>query len=753
MRQLLILNQVGTVEEYTTKFDTLRHQILLAAPNTHEVLFVERYIAGLRSEIRSAVVLHRPEDVDTASSLALLQEVELENDKLQASLKNSPRYSSKHTAYTDKSKASAAPDDFRKMSEKLEALRAYPKSKNLCFTCGEPWARGHKCPDKVPIHVMEELLEVLHLEEAPDPQHLADSSSEEEVMVVTREVAAAVPARHRTMRMHGLIGKRDILILIDSGANCSFVDAALVEELHLTTQEMPPARYVVADSATLTSSRCVAQLAWWTQGFTFTHDVKVLPLGCYDLIVGADWLEDHSPMWVHWRKRWMRFTHQGRRVSLTGIQDNPVPCQPVTVRKLNALPVHYLQQMQQHKTCQPVVSADCALLANNPVMSLQSLQLSKLLVNEFEGSADCANQLVIPGDIHSTTVNSLSHEIFYIGKPPIRYSGFVMPLSEEQQVIPVKGTCASATVPVPTRNEGCEIKHGLVLLHYSTPKDKPLLSWDPGEHEIFVRFSDTSAATHRQKLLMLAGNWHFMNLEKFKGSGDYTYTGYQPQARRICSSYSLAGSLDRHMYCGIVLLDIFFQQFLASTYQVSTSQLMVCQHVQILVTNHCRSAPYFPRDSNKYSNYQILLPPSIIHCDAALVRSLYNLVVNPTHLILVWCASRLTQALHSLGNIFATYMRISAPVLLQAEKYFLLDFSLFFGSIVNLLYIATVEVSPNALHEHVQRGRIATYLPGKTPSSYIIVFQIALLGVKQLLKGWGMSGPSPCLEARRERST
>jgi hypothetical protein len=57
MRQILNLRQTDTVESYTEKFNHLRHQILLHDPNTSEVFFVERYIAGLSDEIRSAVLL------------------------------------------------------------------------------------------------------------------------------------------------------------------------------------------------------------------------------------------------------------------------------------------------------------------------------------------------------------------------------------------------------------------------------------------------------------------------------------------------------------------------------------------------------------------------------------------------------------------------------------------------------------------------------------------------------------------------
>jgi len=46
-------------------------------------------------------------------------------------------------------------------------------------------------------------------------------------------------------------------------------------------------------------SKVVAGLQWSSQGHTFSVDAGVLPLKCYDVIVGEDWLEDCSPMWVH----------------------------------------------------------------------------------------------------------------------------------------------------------------------------------------------------------------------------------------------------------------------------------------------------------------------------------------------------------------------------------------------------------------------------------------------------------------------
>jgi hypothetical protein len=82
MRQMLVLSQTSSVSDYTTKFNTLKHEILLEDPYASEVFFVERYLAGLRCDIHSVVVLHFPIDTESASLLASLQETGLDVEKL-----------------------------------------------------------------------------------------------------------------------------------------------------------------------------------------------------------------------------------------------------------------------------------------------------------------------------------------------------------------------------------------------------------------------------------------------------------------------------------------------------------------------------------------------------------------------------------------------------------------------------------------------------------------------------------------------
>lgn len=75
----------------------------------------------------------------------------------------------------------------------------------------------------------------------------------------------------------------------------------------------------VANGEILQCSYEMHAARWQVQGCEFTSALRVLPLHCYDLIVGMDWLEAHSPMKIHWGQKWMSISYEGSFVSLQGI--------------------------------------------------------------------------------------------------------------------------------------------------------------------------------------------------------------------------------------------------------------------------------------------------------------------------------------------------------------------------------------------------------------------------------------------------
>nr|XP_051211101.1 uncharacterized protein LOC127328548 [Lolium perenne] len=303
----------GRVEHW---HDMCKHQLLLYNPHIDEGHFIDEFIAGLRDEIRTAIWLHRPQELETAHLLALMQEEESAPVKKRSYSKHEYKDNVKpkwHAAKSnDDHQSSNKQSSNTKAEDKLAALKAYRREKGLCFTCGEKYSRSHKCPDRVPLHVIEELLEVLQIQSGDDSSEDSDPESE------------GNGSTSNTPRGSFMIVS-------------SFINSDLVDKLQCTKKNLPPATYVVANGAKMQCTEYVPQLEWSTQGHTFQQDVKILPLGCYDMILGEDWLDDHSPMWVHWRRKRMRFTHKHRRITLNGVSDNIKTCRPVKIPKLQGL--------------------------------------------------------------------------------------------------------------------------------------------------------------------------------------------------------------------------------------------------------------------------------------------------------------------------------------------------------------------------------------------------------------------------------
>lgn len=79
----------------------------------------------------------------------------------------------------------------------------------------------------------------------------------------------------------------------------TFVSTSLVQKLKLPTKSCEHSSYKSASGGMMLCTSFVPQLSWFVQGHTFSTDAKVLDLHCYDMIVGEDWLEKCSLMWIH----------------------------------------------------------------------------------------------------------------------------------------------------------------------------------------------------------------------------------------------------------------------------------------------------------------------------------------------------------------------------------------------------------------------------------------------------------------------
>lgn len=75
---------------------------------------------------------------------------------------------------------------------------------------------------------------------------------------------------------------------------------------------------------------------WCVQGCSFHIDAKILPVAHYNLIVGMDWLVQHSPMHVDWAHKWLSIPHNGTTSLLQGELQSLPPGTVVQVTAVSA---------------------------------------------------------------------------------------------------------------------------------------------------------------------------------------------------------------------------------------------------------------------------------------------------------------------------------------------------------------------------------------------------------------------------------
>jgi len=110
----------------------------------------------------------------------------------------------------------------------------------------------------------------------------------------------------------------------------------MAADLHPWTPLKHSMSVKAADGATLVCSHEVVNCSWTAQGVMFTTTFKILPLQCYDAILGMEWPETFSPMQIQWKK-WLSFIHQNSTIRLHGVQDVVATVNEITLNQLIAM--------------------------------------------------------------------------------------------------------------------------------------------------------------------------------------------------------------------------------------------------------------------------------------------------------------------------------------------------------------------------------------------------------------------------------
>ncbi|XP_066339869.1 uncharacterized protein [Miscanthus floridulus] len=185
IRQLFQIKQATTVTDYVERFTKLVNQLKAYSSTTDPLFYTMRFIDGLRPELKTIILVARPQSLDAAISMALVQEEVGNTPSSRTPSKGDWSSPSKFTPKTawplppppqrnDKlavaitaTETPAAPS----FDAKLSAVKAYCRAMGLCYKCGEKWSKDHKCSPQVQLHIVQELWDLL-----PDDDQVATPS-------------------------------------------------------------------------------------------------------------------------------------------------------------------------------------------------------------------------------------------------------------------------------------------------------------------------------------------------------------------------------------------------------------------------------------------------------------------------------------------------------------------------------------------------------------------------------------------------
>jgi len=235
IRQFFHIKQSGSVAEYIESFEELVHKLLAHDPGFNPSAITSRFVDGLKNEIKAVVLVHRPKDLDTASSLAILQEEVLlgysSKEVKRQEVSNPVKFADKNIVdAARRSPASFVPEDRNSPSsakgksnnDKLAALMAYRKAKGLCYKCGLKWGPQHHCPENVSLHVVEELWQMVSTQDPSSTlsadTELQESDSGDDLMEIS-ESSTNGTYRGKTIKFQGHIQQHKAIFLVDSGSS------------------------------------------------------------------------------------------------------------------------------------------------------------------------------------------------------------------------------------------------------------------------------------------------------------------------------------------------------------------------------------------------------------------------------------------------------------------------------------------------------------------------------------------------------
>ena len=207
--------------------------------------------------------------------------------------------------HTQDDKKGTEQNKVKASEDKLSTPKSYRRAQGLCLKCVQKWSHGHKCPPIVSLHALVDVWQFLS--EGDSDHHASedeDQDSGDELMAISVQALQGTEGS-QTIRFWGFLAGKEVFMLVDSGSSHYFIDQHTTDRIWGWQALNQPVKVRVANGSEILCTHELPNTTWGLQGHTFQSSFKIISLGCYDIILGMDWLSQYSPMHVRWAKRWL----------------------------------------------------------------------------------------------------------------------------------------------------------------------------------------------------------------------------------------------------------------------------------------------------------------------------------------------------------------------------------------------------------------------------------------------------------------
>ncbi|KAK1680969.1 hypothetical protein QYE76_041817 [Lolium multiflorum] len=296
-----------TVQDFADRFQALACH----APGISARQRADLFVGGLPDYIRVDVEMREPADLQTAMYYArayeqraiAMQQVYAQRGSARPALRPAPTPTAPPRRPLRPRALLRRPFKRLTAAEQLERRR-----QGLCFNCDEKYAPGHTCArlfyletvDDTDVEALTAELAAATITEAGVTTYAPVDAS---AFVVSLHAMAGIKTA-KTMLLPVTINGERLTALVDTGSTHNFLSNTAMRRLALQPAGSEKYSVTVANGDRLTCQGVARQVPVLVGDEPFSIDCVGIDLGCYDFILGLDFLSTLGPiLWDldHWR--------------------------------------------------------------------------------------------------------------------------------------------------------------------------------------------------------------------------------------------------------------------------------------------------------------------------------------------------------------------------------------------------------------------------------------------------------------------